>query len=426
MRGKEILQYYSRDEVKEKLLELSADREVVGVFKNGSFDQRPNTLANPGDITTMVKSGVVEFHCSVERWDNPMALKNQNYNQLRRGWDLILDVDCEQTEHGKITAELLLSALRKHGLKDFSLKFSGGSGFHIGIPWESIPREINFQPAEKLFPGLARTVCSYLKEYIREDLEKALLRRWSPEDLAEQTDRNVGDLLSKYTLDPFRVVEIDTVLISSRHLFRMPYSLHGGTYLVSTPLKPEKLEDFKKEQSRPGRVKTEVDFLDTGEENQAQGLVMEALDWKAKQKKKQKKRKRRDFTLKKAVPKRYFPPCIQLILKGLSDGRKRSLFILLNFLSKLKWKYEDIEELVGKWNQKNDSPLRESYVRGQLRYLKRKGKPMLPPNCSNEGYYKDFGVCRPDEICKTIKNPVVYPFRRMGRKKKTKKGRSST
>ena len=36
----------------------------------------------------------------------------------------------------------------------------------------------------------------------------------------------------------------------------------------------------------------------------------------------------------------------------------------------------------------------------------------LPPNCDNESYYLDIGICHPDSLCKQIKNPVSYTLRR--------------
>jgi DNA primase large subunit len=33
---------------------------------------------------------------------------------------------------------------------------------------------------------------------------------------------------------------------------------------------------------------------------------------------------------------------------------------------------------------------------------------IMPPNCDNEGYYINIGVCKPDNLCKKIKNPVQY------------------
>ena len=106
------------------------------------------------------------------------------------------------------------------------------------------------------------------------------------------------------------------------------------------------------------------------------------------------------------------------MLKGLRDGRKRALFILMNFLKTMNWRYDEIENFLLEWNQKNDPPLKENYVKTQLRWFKNKKMVYTPPSCDNSIYYKDIGVCEPDNLCSKIKNPTQYPFKKMRRWKK--------
>ncbi|RLI97123.1 MAG: hypothetical protein DRO99_03405, partial [Candidatus Aenigmatarchaeota archaeon] len=119
MRLKQILDYYSREDIQQAILKVAKDREVAGVFRNGSFSNRPNTLMYPQDIISMVRQGVIEFHCSLERWKHPMALKPDNYDDLRKGWDLVLDLDCNVFEHGRAAAKVFSDALEKHGIKGY-------------------------------------------------------------------------------------------------------------------------------------------------------------------------------------------------------------------------------------------------------------------------------------------------------------------
>jgi DNA primase large subunit len=120
------------------------------------------------------------------------------------------------------------------------------------------------------------------------------------------------------------------------------------------------------------------------------------------------------------IPERSFPPCIKNISKGLADGRTRSLFTLINFLRSANWDWEQAEKYIYEWNEKNTPPLRENYVRSQIRWHKARGKSILPPNCDHEGWYKDFGACKPDGICKAIKNPVNYGMRGQRKEKPPK------
>ncbi len=425
MRLKDVYDYYSRPDVQSFLMEFSRNREVVGVFKNGSYSTRPNTLVYPQDILAMVKEGSLEFHCSIERWSQPMSLRTDNYEPLRIGWDVIFDLDCKMFEHGKIAAKILSWALEKHGIKGYSIKFTGGTGFHVGIPWESLPKTIDYKPALKMFPELPRNMGLYLKEYIRERLERELLKAYQMEQLAEQVKKSVGEISGdKSVLDPFKIVELDTVLISPRHLFRMPYSLNKNSFLVSLPVKPGQLDSFRREDADPmsHEIKVRNRFLDSTGGNEAEMLVAETIDWFSKRKSGEEKKAFYRERITEAVPEELFPPCMKNILVGLPDGRKRSVFILSTFLRSVKWGWPDLEKLIFEWNQKNKPPLKDNYIRGQVRWHKMQKRDILPPGCVNTGWYESFGVCRPDSFCggpaKTVKNPVNYPWRRMDQRSK--------
>jgi len=420
MNLKQILEHYSRKDVQDFFMQFGKGREVVGVFRNGSYSERPGTLVYPQDIVAMVKAGCLEFHCSIERWSKPAQLRADNYESLRTGWDFILDLDCEVFEHGKIAAKVLCWALEKHGIKNYSTKFTGGTGFHIGIPWEVFPKTIDYRPALRMFPDLPRQIGLYLKEYSRDRLERELLKKQGMEELARQVKKTLGEISGKKSiLDPFKIVEIDTVLISPRHLFRMPYSLNKNSFLVSLPLRPGEIEDFRREDADPLKreIRARPGFLGKAQENEAEMLVAEAVDWWARKKVLEKRREMRRGKLTEAVPEELFPPCLKNILQGLPDGKKRSVFILSTFLRSVKWSWPDIERVVIEWNQKNRPPLRENYIRGQLRWHRSQSREILPPGCQGAGWYESFGVCRPDNFCggpaKTVKNPVNYPWRRM-------------
>jgi len=118
-----------------------------------------------------------------------------------------------------------------------------------------------------------------------------------------------------------------------------------------------------------------------------------------------------------AVPEDFFPPCIKKISAGLQDGKKRALLVLINFLSSCNWEHDKIEEYIMKWNSRNTpDQLRETYIKGQLRYHKQQAAnnkdKMMPPNCDNRGYMIDTQFCNPDGLCRTIKNPVQYAKKR--------------
>ena len=433
MRLKQILDYYSREDIQQAILKVAKDREVAGVFRNGSFSNRPNTLMYPQDIISMVRQGVIEFHCSLERWKHPMALKPDNYDDLRKGWDLVLDLDCNVFEHGRAAAKVFSDALEKHGIKGYSVKFTESRGFHIGVPGETMSKDS--QGLEKQYPDIARSMAAYLRDFARDSLERALLKEiGTPEKIAEQMGvplkSLVGGSKGDELFDPYVVVDVDPVLISPRHLFRMPYSLHRGSGLASMPLKPSDIMSFERDMAKPEKIRTDTGFLDNGEEGESQALLIEAMDWKAIRKpEKEGRPKAPPARPGAAIRQEFFPPCIKNILSGLSDGKKRSLFVLTNFLSTAGWSMQEIEKLIMEWNQRNSPPLRESYIRTHMRWhqaRKRAGEQNVPPpGCNKEGYYISVGVCRPDNVCgggaKTIKNPINYAMKRSGAGKRETK-----
>ncbi len=425
MNLRKVYEYYSREDVKNFIFNFSKGREVTGVFRSGGFSQRPNVIQYSDDILAMVKTGIIEFHGSLEHWSQPMNLKSDNQDRLRTGWDLILDIDCKLFEHGKIASEAFIWGLKKHNIKGVSIKFTGGTGFHIGVPWDSIPEKIDYKPSVKLYPELARKIVMYLKDFVFERLERNLFKNYSAEELSQQVNKPLGRILTDDGLGVYEIVDVDPVLISPRHLFRLPYSLNSKTFLVSLPIKPKDIEDFEKMESRPDKVKVEEGFLDRGKTNEAELLIAESKDWYIRTNKRTEEKARRKFSITRKIPEGRFPPCVKNIMKGLPDGKKRSVFILLNFLRSSKWNWEEIEKFIFEWNEKNKPPLRENYIRSHIRWHKARGKSILPPNCVHEGWYEDFGVCEPDSICggkeKTVKNPVNYALKGFRRESASKR-----
>ncbi|MFH0832074.1 MAG: hypothetical protein V1886_04395, partial [archaeon] len=142
-------------------------------------------------------------------------------------------------------------------------------------------------------------------------------------------------------------------------------------------------------------------------------LLIQAMDWYSRQEKKEKTEKKgfyKEVVIKDLTPALY-PPCILNILAGIKqDGRKRALFILLNFFKSLKMNGDEIEKKIGEWNKKNSKQLREGYIRTQISWFS-KQSAVLPPNC-DKPLYQEIGICIPDGMCKMIKNPINYTARK--------------
>ncbi|MDO8740390.1 MAG: DNA primase small subunit domain-containing protein [Candidatus Woesearchaeota archaeon] len=414
-----LFNYYKRPEIQREIIRLSKDREVAVKFSDKGFGKRPDALNYASDVIELVKQGATSFHASEELWKNPLqlepTLKRSDLDKLRIGWDLVIDIDCEMLDYSKIAADLVVKAIKHHGIKNVNVKFSGNHGFHIALPFESFPEKVQNQDTKTLFPDGPRKMALYLEEMIKSPLAKAMLKKYDINEVAKQTKKSYKDLVKNNVFNPFEIIKIDTLLISSRHLFRMPYCFNEKSGLISVPVDPDKILEFDKEEAKPENVKvSNFRFLDktNAENGEAKSLIVQAFDFGIKKEEQMEKTGRKFEEITTAIPEQFFPPCIKLILKGVEDGRKRSLFVLVNFLTSAGWDYEKIEELLRKWNKNNREELREVYLIGQVRYHKQQKKKILPPNCINKGYYLDIGVCKPDELCKTIKNPVNYAKKR--------------
>ncbi|HSG71709.1 MAG TPA: hypothetical protein VLA12_14905 [Planctomycetaceae bacterium] len=223
------------------------------------------------------------------------------------------------------------------------------------------------------------------------------------------------------------VVEFDTILLASRHLYRAPYSLHEKSSLVSVVIEPENILTFKKEDAKPDAVDLSLRFLDSSlaKPNEAASLVAKALE--RMESSAAKPVAQREFEpVGEMIAMEHFPPCMLKILDGLQDGKKRAMFALTNFLQMTGWPPEAIEKLLFEWNEKNPEPLREVVIRGHLRSHIGPGKlPILPPNCMQ--FYRELGICAPDDLCRTIKNPVMYAVKRekMGKSRVQRKSKTN-
>lgn len=423
MKPSEIIKYYSKEGVKKAIIGFSKNKEVIPKFKDGGFGKRPCILNYEQEIVDLIRRGATSFHVSEERWLQPMLLKSEmnkkEMDKIRTGWDFIIDIDCPILDYSKICADILRQALEFHDIESASIKFSGGTGFHIGIPFEAFPNIVNGKPLKEQFPDIAKVIANYLKDMIKDSLRASLLEKEPFKIICKRIGKSEKDVTVNDILDPFRIVEIDSQLISSRHLFRTPYSLNEKTWLASIPIEFNDIVNFTTRYAEPRRVKVVKGFLDKEpKENDGEKLLKQALDWNSRKNTAIEERygqkavravSKRSELGKIKIDKEFFPPCIIKMANGLEDGRKRSLFVLINFLGLMNWEWDEIVKQVMDWNSKNNDPLRESLVKSQLSYYKKR-KGYMPPNCDNIGFYVDIGLCTPDGTCKRIKNPINYPY----------------
>jgi DNA primase catalytic subunit len=478
------LLYYSRKDILESIFAFSQKRETSPRYFEG-FGKRPDSFQYPSDILALVKRGATSFHCSEELWDDPLLLSTElsqeQLNDLRVGWDLIIDIDCKWIEYSKKAARAIIKSLELYGVKNIGIKFSGSKGFHIIVPWGAFPEEIDGVKTSDMFPDWPRAIVGYLKELSRPRLAELIKDSSDFSNIAGftgiecKTCNNLADKNYRITLkcglcnknyietflsakkdysekkcphckgilketnceqffncsrceinslknpdnfdeavisvDVFKVLGLDLMLVSPRHLFRMPYSLHEKTSLASVVINKDELENFELSDASPFNVKV-TDFMPVPEKNEAKELLIHSIDWQNSSLKDVKYKSssniKSDFKPLKIsnFDDSLYPPVIINILKGLSDGKKRGLFILLNFFRSIGMPFEDIATKLNEWNKNNKPPLKQGYINSQLVWHSR-NKIILPPNFDNE-IYKEIGVFETDSLSKKTKNPVNY------------------
>jgi len=439
--------YYSRKDIQKALFSFSSGREIAPSYMMESFGKRPDSLQYPGDVFELAKKGATSFHCSQELWHDPLkvstGMKQKEINDLRLGWDFLLDIDSKYLDYSKIMAELIIKVLKFHGIKNFGIKFSGSKGFHILIPWKAFPQTIHNDKTSDMFPEWPRILTKYIMEMVKPELIERIndtlgeekygdIKKYIRKDIGEKIDLSpvnrqiIGtpkrwnklseELKEAKKSDFSEKVLPDLILVSLRHLFRMPYSLHEKTALASVVLKPEEIHGFQPKNADP--FKAEIrNFMPDAKEGEASELLREALDWhKAQYPEESRKSENiyRDKEFKpivlKEISEKNFPASIRQILQGMKgDGRKRALFIIINFFRSIGMERKDVEKNLSEWNNKNEIPLKEGYITSQL-ISSYRGKAIPPPNYDKD-YYKGIGIIPTEEELR-YKNPVSYMVRK--------------
>lgn len=420
MEQHEIIEFYSREDIGEEIFALAHTRELVGRYISGGYAKRPNTLLFPSDVVEMAKQNISSFHVSCEHWSNPMMLSSgmskKELESLRIGWDFIFDLDALDFELSKIVAVEIVKYLKVvYGIEDVFIKFSGNKGWHIGVPFESFYSGeglLGDQPIGALFPQSAHKCAHYLMTRLKPLITKKFEKIVTLKEYSEILGKPVTEI------DPWKAVEVDTLVMTQRHLYRAPYSLNEKSGLVSLPIPSEEnvIMNFKKTTAEFDKIKVKDHFLPIPK-NENWGLALEFLDDAFAYKgsfiplevKKTEEQAFKPVIYENKIAKSAFPPCIIEILKGIDDGKKRSEFILRNFLTSVGWKWNEIEPLLMTWNKLNKQPLPNMYLKQHIAWHKKQKRDIMPPQCENETYYVSLGVCHPDNICKKIKNPISYP-----------------
>jgi len=270
---------------------------------------------------------------------------------------------------------------------------SGSKGFHIIIPWRAFPQEVNGVETKNMFPEWPRVLTKYIMEKTKPKLIEEITKLSSP-------NKYIKDFQASKEVMP------DLILVSPRHLFRAPYSLHEKTALASVVISKKKISDFQLKDADPFKIEIRP-FSPDAKSGEATRFLMQALDWNKETHSGEQEKKNIEYKPIHITDRseKNYPPCVKKILLGISDGKKRALFSLINFFRSIGTEKQELEAILYSWNEKNNPKLALGYVKSQISWALKK-KPIMPPNCME--FYQGIGVCLPDGLCKLIKNPVNY------------------
>lgn len=145
------LSYYARKDIQQAMFEFCKHRETIANFNNKFFAKRPDCLDYSTDIINSVRQGATSFHCSEEIWENPLDINTnmtpEQYNKIKTGWDLLIDIDSKYLDYGKIAAKLLIQELEKQGIKNYGVKFSVSGDTPILVETQTQTQLISIQQA---------------------------------------------------------------------------------------------------------------------------------------------------------------------------------------------------------------------------------------------------------------------------------------
>jgi hypothetical protein len=434
-----VFDHYNRKEILSIMVDASKHKEVVGSFGGTGYAKRPDVIEYPSDILEQVKRGITSFHASEELWSNPLhigtQLSKKELQSLRTGWDLLLDIDCKEWRYSQIASAILYDAICFFGIQNVGCKFSGNHGFHFIIPYESFPSAINAKPTAELFPEIPKAIALFLTDKCNKKVSEALLAIDTIEQIAIKSQKKVEEITHpQFGVNGFAVVGIDTVLLTSRHLYRQVYSINEKSGLISLPINPAKILHFQRDLAKiENKIISKYTFLDRNKstKNEAEMLVTLALDAQTRIKDEQDKQKfaqesTKTYTVEftEKIPEQFFPPIIQKLFGPLQDGKKRALFILLCFLRCANYTDQEITQKIIEWNKQHPEPLRDTIVQGQLRAFFANPQKIPPPNYQNGAYVDILGPINEKE-----RNPLSQAKKAMERflyfEQKKKKSRDT-
>ena len=214
LRKEEVLAYYGqeRTDIAEALFRYGADRRVTMTTDPGTLGRGGGQMGfrSSTEILAIAQQALDGMEGSIPRrypgFHGTLARTIPGAGLMRRpqrGADLVFDIDVKSNYKEAFREGAKILRFLDSYNAPYRIKFSGGSGPHIIIPFEAFPDEA-----------------------------------------AGGRFNQMHKLLFQIISSRSRANHIDGSFTSFNHFYRMPYSLNENTGLVSLPLKREQYDDF--------------------------------------------------------------------------------------------------------------------------------------------------------------------------------------
>jgi len=252
----EVLAYYGqeRKEIAEAIYKYGVDRRVAMTSDPGTLGgtKGQDGFRSPDEILALARQAMdgrdnavprkyPSFHGTLGRH----AIVRGNMRKAQRGADVVIDIDVKGNYKAAFGEGRKVLKFLDFYNAPYRVKFSGGSGPHIIIPYEAFPKSLSGRSAYRAHQMLFRIIASR---------------------------SGAGS--------------IDGSFNSTSHFYRMPYSLNEHTGLVSLPLRREQYDDFTPSMAEAHNVEIDEEWFQEPGEMAKEALAEMIRDAQGKSKRK--------------------------------------------------------------------------------------------------------------------------------------------
>lgn len=236
-RAIDVIAYYGaeRKDIAQVLFKYGIERRVIMTNNPGVLGGSKGQLgfSSPEQILEMAKKGLDNspmprhypaFHGTIGKFGGLIG-------RALKGADVVIDIDVKDNyKEAFKDGKRVINFLDFHNIP-YRIKFSGGTGPHIIIPFEAFP-----------------------------------------EHLCGDDFSRIHHMLFKLIVSGSGARNVDLSFKSFNHFYRLPYSLNEYTGLVSVPIRREQYDDFTPSMAEIKNIEVDESWFNQLEESSKQSL----------------------------------------------------------------------------------------------------------------------------------------------------------